>query len=222
VLDLKEVPEPIWGTLTRDFEMSLADTLQKEPWQTEVCIGSWHYERAHLENHTYQKASFIIPFLVDIVSKNGNLLLSIPLPGHGEPDSDEVAFLGELADWRQVNSEAIKGTRPWTIFGEGPSTEAKEIPSYQLSKIRFDHTDIRFTTKGETLYAIALGWPSDNKVLIKSLASTMPHYGHQIRKVELLGAKSEIKWTRETDGLRISVPQDPPCHHAYCFKISPA
>jgi alpha-L-fucosidase len=69
------------------------------------------------ENHTYQKASFIIPFLVDIVSKNGNLLLSIPLPGYGEPDSDEIAFLGELADWQQVNSEAIKGTRPWSIFG---------------------------------------------------------------------------------------------------------
>ena len=135
VVDLKEVPEPVWGTLTRDFEMSLADKLQEDPWQTEACIGHWHYDRAVFENHTYQKASFIIPFLVDIVSKNGNLLLSIPLPGHGEPDSDEIAFLGELADWQQVNSEAIKGTRPWSIYGEGPSTEAKEIPSYQLSRI---------------------------------------------------------------------------------------
>jgi len=222
VLDLKEVPEPIWGTLTRDFEMTLAGKLEKEPWQTEACIGSWHYERAHLENHTYQKASFIIPFLVDIVSKNGNLLLSIPLPGHGEPDLDEMAFLGELADWQQVNSEAIKGTRPWAVFGEGPSTEAKEIPSYQLSKIRFDHTDIRFTTKGEILYAIALGWPLDNQVLIKSLASTAQQYQRQIRKVELLGAKGEIRWNRGVDGLRIWAPQDPPCHHAYCFKISPA
>jgi alpha-L-fucosidase len=94
------------------------------------------------------------------------------LPGHGEPDSDEIAFLGELADWQQVNSEAIKGTRPWSIYGEGPSTEGKEIPSYQLSRIRFDHTDIRFTTKGETLYAIALGWPPDNQIVIKSLANT--------------------------------------------------
>ena len=135
VVDLKEVPEPVWGTLTRDFEMSLADKLQENPWQTEACIGHWHYERAVFENHTYQKASFIIPFLVDIVSKNGNLLLSIPLPGHGEPDSDELAFLDELADWQQVNTEAIKGTRPWRIFGEGPSTEAKQIPSYQFSKL---------------------------------------------------------------------------------------
>ena len=163
----------------------------------------------------------MIPLLVDIVSKNGNLLLSIPLPGHGEPDSDELAFLDELAQWQQINSEAIKGTRPWKIFGEGPSTEVKDVPAYQFSKYKFDHTDIRFTTKGDVLYAIALGWPSDNRLLIKSLASTSPHYERQIRKVELLGAKSEISWTRGADGLRIRVPQDPPCHYAYCFRISP-
>ena len=157
--------------------------------------------------------------MVDIVSKNGNLLLSIPLPGHGEPDSDEIAFLVELADWQEVNSEAIKDSRPWSVFGEGPSTETKEIPSYQLSRIKLDHTDIRFTTKGEILYAMPLGWPSDNQVLIKSLASTAPNYQRQIRKVELLGAKGEVKWTREPDKLRIWVPQDPPCQYAYCFKI---
>ncbi len=87
---------------------------------------------------------------------------------------------------------------------------------------KFDHTDVRFTAKGETLYAIALGWPPDNQVLIKSLASTAPHYERQIRRVELLGAKEDVKWTREPDGLRISVPQERPCHHAYCFKILPA
>ena len=164
----------------------------------------------------------MIPLLVDIVSKNGNLLLSIPLPGHGEPDSDELAFLEELAQWQEINSEAIKGTRPWKIFGEGPSTEIKNIPAYQLSRYKFDHTDIRFTTKGDVLYAFALGWPSDNQVLIKSLASTLPHYERQIRKVELLGAKSEVSWTRGPDGLSIRVPQDPPCRHAYSFKILPA
>jgi alpha-L-fucosidase len=219
VVDLKEVEEPIWGTLTRDFEANLTDTLQENPWQTEACIGEWHYKRALLDNHAYQKASLMIPLLVDIVSKNGNLLLSIPLPGHGEPDSDELAFLDELAQWQQINSEAIKGSRPWKIFGEGPSTEVKGIAAYQLSKYKFDHTDIRFTTKGDVLYAFALGWPSDNRVLVKSLASTAPHYERQIRKVELLGAKSEVSWTRGPDGLSIQVPQGPPCRHANCFKI---
>jgi alpha-L-fucosidase len=222
VVDLKVVPEPVWGTLTRDFEMSLADKLQENPWQTEACIGNWHYDRAVYENHAYQKASFIIPFLVDIVSKNGNLLLSIPLPGHGEPDSDEIAFLNELADWQQVNSEAIKGTRPWSVFGEGPSAEASEIPSYQLSKLKFDHTDIRFTTKGEILFAIALGWPTDGKIVIKSLAENSANYPRQIRKVELVGAKSEVKWKRRAQGLEIQVPVPPPCKYAFAFRILPA
>src|SRR6266576_1576254 len=144
-----------------------------------------------------RQASFIIPLFVDIVSKNGNLLLSIPLPGHGQPESDEISFLNELAEWQRVNSEAIKGTRPWKSFGEGPSTEAKKTAPYQLSQLKFDHTDIRFTTKGKTLYAIALGWPMDGKILIKSLAENAANYPHQIRKVELLGVTSELKWTRE-------------------------
>ena len=219
VVDLKVVPEPVWGTLTRDFEMSLADKLQDNPWQTEACIGHWHYDRAVFENHTYQKASFIIPFLVDIVSKNGNLLLSIPLPGYGEPDGDEIAFLEELADWQRVNSEAIKGTRPWSVFGEGPSTEAKQIPSYQLSQIKFDHTDIRFTTKGDILYAIALGWPTDRKIVIKSLGEKSANYPRPIRKVELIGSNSEVMWKRGAQGLEIQVPDTPPCKYAFSIRI---
>ena len=219
VVDLKVVPEPVWGTLTRDFEMSLADKLQENPWQTEACIGHWHYDRAVFENHTYQKASFIIPFLVDIVSKNGNLLLSIPLPGYGEPDGDEIAFLEELADWQRVNSEAIKGTRPWSVFGEGPSTEAKQIPSYQLSQIKFDHTDIRFTTKGDILYAIALGWPTDGKIVIKSLGEKSANYPRPIQKVELIGSNSEVMWKRGAQGLEIQVPDTPPCKYAFSIRI---
>jgi len=164
----------------------------------------------------------MIPLMVDVISKNGNLLLSIPLPGHGEPDSDEIAFLGELADWQQVNSEAIKGTRPWTIYGEGPATEAaRTLPSYQLSRLRFQPTDIRFTTKGDTLYAIALGWPSDGKMVIKSLAQDSAKFPRQIRKVELLGAKSELKWTRTAQGLEIQLPDEPPCQYAFSFRILP-
>ena len=161
----------------------------------------------------------MIPLLVDIVSKNGNLLLSIPLPGHGEPDSDEVSFLNELAEWQQVNSEAIKGTRPWKIYGEGPSTEARKIGAYQLSQIKVDHTDIRFTAKGEALYAVALGWPTEGKILIKSLAENSATYPGQIRKIELLGSQSELKWTRGKEGLEIQVPDVPPCKYAFSFRI---
>ena len=209
----------MWGTLTRDFEFGMADGLQEKPWQTEACIGNWHYRRSLLEKHAYQKASSIIPLFVDIVSKNGNLLLSIPLPGHGEPDSDEISFLNELAEWQQVNSEAIKGTRPWKIYGEGPSTEVRKIVAYQLPQIKFDPTDIRFTTTGEALYAIALGWPANGKLLIKSLAENSTNYPGKIRKVELLGAKSQLKWSRRTEGLEIEVPNVPPCKYAFSFRI---
>ena len=222
VLNLKTVPEPVWGTLTRDFEAAMEDKLQESPWQTDACIGAWHYDRSIFENHKYQKASTIIPMFVDIVSKNGNLLLNIPLPGHGEPDSDEMAFLSELIDWQQINSEAIQGSRPWKIYGEGPSIRAPRLASYQLNRLKFDYSDIRFTTKGDILYAIALGWPQDGKFIITSLADGSANYPRQVARVELLGVKGDVKWTREPGGLRILVSQDPPCRHAYCFKILPA
>jgi alpha-L-fucosidase len=219
VVNLKEVPEPVWGTLTRSFEFGMAEGLQANPWQTEMCIGNWHYSRHLFETHAYHKAALIIPLFVDIVSKNGNLLLSIPLPGHGEPDSDEIAFLHDLAEWQQVNGEAIKGTRPWTIFGEGPSTEPGTTLKYGFTRLRFGPTDIRFTTKGDVLYAIALAWPTDGRIVIKSLAANAPTYPRQIRRVELLGAHSELKWTRGALGLEIEVPDVPPCQYAVSFRI---
>lgn len=219
VLNLKTVPEPVWGTLTRDFEAAMEDKLQEAPWQTDACIGAWHYDRSIFENHRYQKASTIIPMFVDIVSKNGNLLLNIPLPGHGEPDSDEMAFLSELIAWQQINSEAIQGSRPWKVYGEGPSIHAPKMGPYQLNRLKFDHSDIRFTTKGDTLYAIALGWPADGKFVITSLADGSANYPRQIGKVELLGTQSNLKWSRGPQGLEIQAPDTPPCKYAYTFRI---
>ena len=118
-----------------------------------------------------------------------------------------------------MNGDAIKGTRPWKIYGEGPSTEAKKTSTYQFSQLKFDHTDIRFTTKGEALYAIALAWPTEGKILIKSLAENSANYPCQIRRVELLGANMELKWTRRAQGLEIQVPNVPPCKYAFSFRI---
>lgn len=222
VLDLKEAPEPTWGALTRDLEMTLADTLQVEPWQTEACIGNWHYDRQLLTDHAYQKPSLMIPLFVDIVSKNGNLLLSIPLPGHGEPDADEIAFLEEMAAWMAINGEAIKGTRPWTIFGEGQSTQTKDVPSYQLAKFKFNHRDIRFTTKGNTLYALALGVPPNGRIEIQALRHGSPHYPREIARVELLGSDALLNWKRSARGLEITLPPQLPSRHAIAFRIAAA
>jgi alpha-L-fucosidase len=133
-----------------------------------------------------------------------------------------MAFLSELIAWQQINSEAIQGSRPWKIYGEGPSIHAPKMGSYQLNRLKFGSSDFRFTTKGDTLYAIALGWPSDGRFLITSVADGSTNYPSQIGKVELLGSKSSLKWTRETQGLEIRAPDAPPCKHAYAFRILPA
>ena len=221
-MNLKQVPEPVWGTITRDFEAAMEDKIQEAPWQTDACIGHWHYDRSLLDDHRYHSPSLIIPMFVDIVSKNGNLLLNIPLPGHGEPDADELSFLNELTAWHAVNSEAIKGTRPWKIYGEGPSTHAAKLKSYQFAQLKYDHRDIRFTTKGEALYAIVLGWPQDGKIMITSFADQSGNYPGRIGRIELLGYKSRLKWTRGPAGLQIEVPGAAPGKHAYSFRILPA
>lgn len=114
------------------------------------------------------------------------------------------------------------GSRPWQVYGEGPSIHAPKIESYQLNRLKFDRSDIRFTTKGDTLFAIALGWPPDGRFLITSLAAGSTNYPSQIGKVELLGSKSNLKWTREPQGLEIRAPDAPPCKYAYAFRILPA
>lgn len=219
VFNIKNVPAAVVDTLVLDFEMSQADAIMPNPWQTDACIGDWHYSRSRFENHRYRTPQSMVQLLVDIVSKNGNLLLNIPLPGHGRPDQDEFAFLEKFGSWMAINSEAIYSTRPWKIFGEGPTKGSNKpygpLPNYVPG-------DIRFTTKGDALYAIALAWPTDGKLVIKSLASDSAYYKGEIARVGLLGSESNLVWSRSVDGLTIHLPEKPPCEFAYVFKIHPA
>jgi alpha-L-fucosidase len=219
VFNIKNVPAAVLNTLVRDFEMSQADAIQPDPWQTDACIGSWHYNRSLLENHRYRTPQAMVQLLVNVVSKNGNLLLNIPLPGHGRPDGDEFAFLDKFGAWMAINSEAIYSTRPWKIAGEGPTRSSGATPYGRLPQ--FAPGDMRFTTKGDSLYAIALAWPADGKLLIKSLATGSPHYGGEIARVGLLGSESNLVWSRNADGVAINLPEKPPCDFAYVFKINP-
>ena len=126
VLNAKKVSPDKRGCVVLDIERGGARDLQPQPWQTDTCIGDWHYERAIAERHGYKKSGAVLRTLADIVSKNGNLLLNIPVRGDGTIDDDEVKFLEEMAAWMDVNGEAIFGTRPWAVYGEGPSTTARE------------------------------------------------------------------------------------------------
>jgi alpha-L-fucosidase len=219
VFNIKSVPTAVLSTLVRDFEMRQADVLEANPWQTDACIGGWHYSRRIWQSHEYRTAQSMVHLLVEVVSKNGNLLLNIPLPGHGRPDDDEFAFLDKFGAWMAVNSEAIYSTRPWKIPAEGPTKGGGEL--YGGAAAKFVPGDFRFTAKADTLYAIALAWPGDGRLTIRSLALNSPHYRGEIARVGLLGSESNLVWSRDADGVTISLPEKPPCEYAYVFKIDP-
>ena len=220
VFNIKNVPTAVLSTLVRDFEMSQADAVEPNPWQTDACIGGWHYSRSIFERHRYRTPQSMVHLLIDVVSKNGNLLLNIPLPGHGRPDDDEFAFLEKFGAWMAVNSEAIYSTRPWKVPGEGP-TQGAGGSLYAGPARQFAAGDIRFTTKGDALYAIALAWPGDGKLTIRSLALNSPHYRGEVARIGLLGSESNLVWSRNADGVTISLPERPPCDYAYVFRINP-
>ena len=215
--------------LVLDIERGKRDQADPLPWQTDTCIGHWHYDRSVYNNHGYKKISDVVPLLADIVSKNGNLLLNIPVRGDGTIDEDETAFLKDMAAWMAVNGEGIFATRPWTVAGEGPSTApaASEKNRFGGQKdtttIPFTAEDIRFTTTkdGKTLYAIVLGWPADGKITVKSLAKGSANYPGEVGSVQLLGDSQPVSFSRDGNGLAVTLPAKKPCDVAYVLKITP-
>jgi len=207
VLTTKDMPPELRKTCVWDIERGRADRLEPYPWQTDTCIGEWHYHRGI----GYASADDVIKQLVDIVSKNGNLCLNIPVRGDGTIDDDEVKVLEGIAAWMDVNSEAIFGTRPWKVYGEGPA---------QARRRSYAAQDIRFTTKGDTLYAMALGWPANGKLAIRSLARPAGETFNSIAGVSLLGHDGKLDLSQTADGLTVTLPSRKPCEHAFTFKIT--
>lgn len=181
------------GVATLDFERGRARGIMPAPWQTDTSIGPWFWTRGA----RYRSAGQIVHELVDIVSKNGNLLLDVPPRADGTLDSRAEQILVGLGNWMAVNGEAIYGTRPWKQFGEGR---------------------VRFTTKGGALYAIALEWPKDGVLAIPALATGKD--AGKVSAVDLLGGKGTLKWSQDAQGLKITLPKAPPCEHAWSFRIA--
>lgn len=208
VLTSKGLQPDHLGTMVLDIERGRADRILAEPWQTDTCIGDWHYRRSLFEQHKYKSAYTVITMLADIVSKNGNLLLNIPLRGDGTIDDDERAVLAELATWMAANGEAIYGTRPFVVFGEG-APDVKGASNFNENTARpYTGDDIRFTTKGDALYAFALAWPSAGKLAIKTLARGSAQFPKEVRRVELLGG-GPLPFTRDTAALTVTLPAEP-------------
>jgi len=185
-------------------------------WQTDTSVSktSWGY----VTNHDYKTVDSIVDDLVDIVSKNGSLLLNIgPRPDGTIPEPEE-AMLREIGRWLAVNGEAIYGTRPFTVFGEGP-TAVVEGPFGDTKRKAFTSEDVRFTQKDQTVYAIVLAWPEEGRVTIKSLARGGPHFAREVAGVELVGGGA-VKWRRDEVGLHVELPSVRSSEHALALRIA--
>ncbi|MDE3105012.1 MAG: alpha-L-fucosidase [Acidobacteriota bacterium] len=199
------------GTCALDRERGVLDDISATPWQTDTCIGEWHYKRGI----KYKTPKKVIDLLVDIVSKNGNLLLNFPLPNSGELDADERVTLDGITAWMQGNSEGIYATRPWKIYGEGPSTKVvipkngKEFDPNEGKKPDLTASDIRFTTKGSTVYAFVQGWPQGAAV-INAFGTGSAQRPPRVTRVQMLGHDENLRFRQQADALRVDLPATPP------------
>jgi alpha-L-fucosidase len=204
------------GTAVFDVERGqLADT-RSHFWQTDTSISenSWGY----VAEQQYKSAADLIGDLADIASKNGALLLNIGPRADGTIPEPEVEILLSIGRWLEVNGAAIYGTRPWKVFGEGP-TEVESGQFTDTKRAAFTARDVRYTTRGDHLYAILLGVP-EGEVALRSLGTHLRLCTRPIASVDLLGSTLPVTWARDAEALRIAPPAEWPCEHAVAYRIT--
>jgi alpha-L-fucosidase len=212
-------------SLVWDIERGQSSRIEPLPWQTCTCIGNWHYDRRVYDNKAYKSARTVVHTLIDVVSKNGNLLLSVPVRGNGTIDEQEQAIVEEIGRWNAVNGEGIFDSRPWSTFGEGPVVEAAAAPmsgpGFNEGKGKpFTSEDIRFTAGKDAVYAFVMGWPDSGQVSIKSMRAGGPHLGKPITRVELLGGGA-LAFRQTPEGLQVTLPRERPAlPYAFALKVA--
>jgi alpha-L-fucosidase len=206
--------QPSGGLWVQDVERGVLDSISPYPWQTDTSIGDWYYRTGQ----KYKSGTEVVQMLVDIVSKNGNLLINIVQTPEGDLEPDMLQILDEIGIWIAANGEGIYGSRPWKIFGE-KSDEAKAVkPGRFNENYKFNAKDIRFTTKGNTLYAFCLGKPEAD-INVKSLARGSKFSGKAIASVAMVGSTEKINWKQTPEGLVIKKPVKMPEWQVIGFKI---
>ncbi len=219
VLTCKNPAGHVKRSMVLDYERGSSSHIAGYPWQTDTCIGSWHYKRSLYENHQYKTPNEVVRMMVDIISKNGTFLLNIPLRGDGTIDPDEEAFLAGFTKWMDVNRESIFATRPWKISGEGPNSGGSGGAFSEGGTNALREHDFRFVTKGNTLYATSFAWPTSGKFVIQTLASGAAGIVGDVIAVTMLGVPGILKAQRTSAGLEVNVPDNPPCDHAWALRI---
>jgi len=220
ILDPQQRRAMVW-----DIERGQSHQIEPLPWQTCTCIGSWHYDRRIYDRKGYKSAQTVVHTLIDVVSKNGNLLLNVPVRGDGTIDDQEQAIVEEIGRWMAVNSEGIYDTRPWAVFGEGPvmgDVVPLSGPGFNEGKSKaFSSADIRFTSKGDAVYAFVMGRPAAATVTIASMGTGSGHLARPVARVELLGSGRALTFRQTEQGLVVTMPAElPELAYANGLKIS--
>jgi alpha-L-fucosidase len=206
--------QPSDGKWAQDVERGVLDTVSDFPWQTDTSIGDWYYRTGQ----KYKTANEVIQMLVDIVSKNGNLLINVVQTPEGDLEPDMLQILEEIGVWTAANGEGIYGSRPWKTYGE-KSAEAKAVkPGRFNENYKFNSKDIRFTTKDGFLYAYCLGTPAED-IVVKSLGKKSRFAGDQVASVKMLGSEAKVKWSVTDNGLVIKKPAKLPVWQVIGFRI---
>ncbi len=197
-----------------DIERGQLGDIRPLAWQTDTSISnkSWGY----IKDDTFKSPQFVVDQLIDIVSKNGNLLLNIGPRSDGTiPDEVQKALL-DVGAWLNINGEAIYGTRPWRTYGEGP-TKVAAGSFHDTDTPNYTPEDFRFTTKGDVLYAIGLAWPTSGEAVIRSLGTTLG--SQQVQSVDLVGSDAKLQVEQKADGLHVHLPAQEPAKYAYALRI---
>nr|WP_294925063.1 alpha-L-fucosidase [uncultured Flavobacterium sp.] len=207
-----------------DIEKGQSNNIEPLPWQTDTCIGNWHYDRGVYDQKRYKSAKTVIHTLIDVVSKNGNLMLNIPVRGDGSIDELEREIVKEIGVWMKLNSKSIYETRPWKIFGEGPQQEsagALTAQGFNEGKGKpYTSEDIRFAQKDKILYATIMAWPENGIASIKSLGKESPYHSEKIKQIKLVSTGEKLKFKQNAQVLEVYFPnQKPEASYANALEI---
>ncbi|MDO6470392.1 alpha-L-fucosidase [Maribacter sp. 1_MG-2023] len=199
----------------KDYERGRPNQPKSPSWLTDTSPGAWFYR----PNAKFKTPNELVDILVDIVSKNGLMLLNVPPNPDGSIPQEMQDLLIDMGAWLAINGDAIYGTRPWTIFGEGPTRLPEGGHKVEKFKIEYKNTDIRFTKKSDKEFYIIVMDTPDTEIVVKSLSTDIGVLNSKIESISLLGSKEEINWVKDERGLVIQAPSKLPSDYAHAFKV---